>query len=59
VLLDVEVPIGVDPADGQDVGNEDTERVREQLSYQGHNVDTGVSQAEELVDTGADEDEDL
>lgn len=59
VLLDVEVPVRVEAADGQRIGEADAEGEGEELGDQGHDADSGVAEGEELVYSGAKENKDL
>lgn len=57
VLLDVEVPVGVEAADGQQLGEEDAQGEGDQLGDERDDVHAGIAEGEELVDTSAQEDE--
>jgi hypothetical protein len=59
MLLDVEVSVRVPSTDGEDVGKAHTERVGKQLGDESYDVNTGIPEGKELVDTGSDEDKDL
>lgn len=59
MLLDVEVAIWVESVDGQDLGERNTNGEGQQLCNKGHDMNTRISEREELVDTGAEKDEDL
>lgn len=59
MLLDVEAAVRVEAAEGQQVREEDAERVGDELGDEADDVDARVAEGEELVDAGAEEDEDL
>lgn len=59
MLLDVEMSVRVPTTDREHVGEAHPERVGEKLGDQSHDVDTGITKGEELVDTGPDKDKDL
>lgn len=59
MLLDVEVSVWVPATDGENVCEGHTQRIGEKLGDKSNDVDTGVAEGEELVDSSADKDEDL
>jgi hypothetical protein len=59
MLLDIEVFVRIPSTDGEDVGEGHAKRVGKQLGHKSYDVDTGITEGEELVDTGSNEDEDL
>lgn len=44
MLLNVEVPVGVEAADGENLGERDANGERNQFCDERYNVNTGVSQ---------------
>lgn len=59
MLLYVEMPVGVQAADRQQVGKEDTDGVGDKLRDKRNNMDAGVAQSKKLIHAGTEENKDL